>query len=588
MAHHDLIIHPLVLRRVHVARMQDVTPRMRRVTLTGTQLGAFTQDGMSFPPFASPGFDDHVKLIFAADGDIASALPVQLAHGIEWGPSESRQGRDYTPRRFDPVTQELDLDFVLHGDGPAASWARDAHAGDELWFAGPKSSTVIPADVDWVLLAGDETAIPAIMRFLDERPANAPARVTITISEESAQHALQLRDEDRVEWVVAEPTDERALADAIARLAPLPGTPYVWAAAESRALLQVRRIARALGAPKSHTNITGYWHQRVGHDETTSQLPVPVLPEQPVMWFAVRAALQLGILDALAAEPLLPAALAVQLRIPSAAALAPLLTLLAQGGVLTSLDDGRYTLDRLGEELSEDEHGQERFTGFAADQVLTLAALPDAIAEGGSAWQRSRGVSLRTAVETEPEYFAELLEEAGSLPHVLTGLIQHPIWTGAATIAITGPGAVHIGRVLSGATEADLTIHESTGPLEALRAEADERDWRFSSQLPQNQDLAVTALAFGHRSDTEAIALLRALAVTAPRALLIERFTPDGLSEAADASHALVDFAAIGAPTRTPGATLRLAAAAGWVVGTRQKLGWGIESVELSRAAQRS
>ena len=97
MAQHDLIVHPLVLRSVRVAAVTDLSPRMRRVTLTGEELGAFTRDGIPLPAFASPGFDDHVKLIFAADGDLAAALPVQLPHGIEWGASESRQGRDYTP-----------------------------------------------------------------------------------------------------------------------------------------------------------------------------------------------------------------------------------------------------------------------------------------------------------------------------------------------------------------------------------------------------------------------------------------------------------------------------------------------------------
>lgn len=600
MAQHDLIVHPLVLRNVRVAAVTDLSPRMRRVTLSGEELGAFTRDGIPLPAFASPGFDDHVKLIFAADGDLAAALPVQLPHGIEWGASESRQGRDYTPRRFDAATRQLDLDFVMHGDGPAASWARNASLGDELWFAGPKSSTVVPVDVDWVLLAGDETALPAIMRFLEERPVSAPVRVVVTISDEQARQELQLRDRDRVEWIVADATDEQALAHAVTRLTPLPGTPYIWAAAESRALLPVRRIARTLGAPKSHVNITGYWHQRVEAEIAAVGEANPVLPEAPVLWFAVRAAVQLGLLDALAGEAMQPAPLAERVGATSAAALTPLLTCLTQGGVLARRDNGSYALDRLGEELSEDEHAQESFTGFASAQVLALAALPDAITGNESAWQRTHGVSLRDAVESEPEFFDELLEQAGSLPHVLPGLMQHPIWAGATRITITGPGATQVGTSLSTAIStaphtvgsesatAQLTVHEVPVPLAALRADAGTSDWQFTSELPEDQDIAVTALAFGHRSDAEVVALLRALLRVAPRAVLIERLTPDGLSDAASASHALIDFAGIGTPTRSPADTLQLASEAGWRVVARHKLGWGIESVELSRVARNS
>jgi NADPH-dependent ferric siderophore reductase len=32
--------------------------------------------------------------------------------------------RDYTPRRFDAGTRELCIEFALHGEGPAARWAR--------------------------------------------------------------------------------------------------------------------------------------------------------------------------------------------------------------------------------------------------------------------------------------------------------------------------------------------------------------------------------------------------------------------------------------------------------------------------------
>ncbi|KAJ8141140.1 hypothetical protein OY671_005690, partial [Metschnikowia pulcherrima] len=253
--------HPLVSRRVEVARVVDVTPRMRRVTLVGPELGAFERDGSPMPAFDAPGFDDHVKLVLASDGDVASASPVQRAHGIDWPPAPNRQGRDYTPRRWDPVAGELDLDLVSHGDGPAAAWAGAARPGDASWFVGPKASTVWPDDVDWASLAGDETASPAIGRFLDERPVDAPVQVVVTVGDASARQDLASRDGDTVRWVVAPEGDRGALGEAVRAITWWPGRVYAWAASESRASSPVRRhLTRERGAPRTHVDVTGYWH----------------------------------------------------------------------------------------------------------------------------------------------------------------------------------------------------------------------------------------------------------------------------------------------------------------------------------------
>lgn len=613
MAHHALVVHPLVLRQARVERVVDVTPRMRRVTLTGEQLGAFTTGSIELPAFASPAFDDHVKLIFASDGDVHSVLPTQLPHGIEWEPSSTRQGRDYTPRRYDPETRELDLDFVLHGDGPAASWARDARPGDELWFAGPKSSTVVPADVDWVLLAGDETALPAIARFFEERPVAAPVRAVVAVSDPEARQELAVGQADAVEWVVADAGDETALAAAVERVEPLPGTPYVWAAAESRSLLAVRRRARALGAPKSHVNITGYWHlrdeeDRGGDGASGEAAGAPGgsagLPSPPVEWFAVRAALRLGLLDAVADGALGIGTLADELGV-EATSLRVLADVLTGGDILTieggagatvGPEDGaavgaavvagtgeeeRIGLGRLGEELVEDEHARERFDGMAADQVLALAALPEAMTGVGPAWRIAHRSTLRQTVVADAAEYAELVEHAEGAASVFTGLPASPVWRGCRRIAVTGPGALAVAEALSATVAAPLTVVEEPGPLGALREAAGENPGVSFSESWDGHELAVAALALAHRTDGEARELLAQLREAAPAAVLVEQLTPDGLSPASRAHAALVDLGTLGDPPRTAETVLSLAAEAGWRVAARRKLGWGIEAVEL-------
>ncbi|MFI7275172.1 SIP domain-containing protein [Streptomyces sp. NPDC049879] len=574
MSHHDVTVHPLVLRRTEVARVADVTPRMRRITVTGPQLGSFERDGMSLPGFASPAFDDHVKLVFASDGDVRAVLPRQVEGGIEWAPAATRQGRDFTPRRFDPEALELDLDFVRHGDGPAAVWARHARPGDELWFAGPKASTVVPPDSPWVLLAGDETALPAIGRYFEERPVDAPVRAVVTVPGPAARQDLAVRPEDRVTWVVAEPGDPAALAAAVAAVEPLDGVPYVWAAAESRSLLPVRRhAARVLGTPKTRQNITGYWHLRSGTGA----------PPAPVAWFAVRAALRLGVPDALAPGPLDGDVLARRVGVEPAR-LAVLLDALVTAGVVAHDASGRVGLGPAGEELAEDDHARERYTGLHADRIAALAELPAALTGTTPAWQAAHGLTLRETAARDTARYAELVEDAEGLAQLVTGLPRHPVWGRARRVGVTGPGALSVADVLHGHAAADVTVVEAPAALAALRAEARPDCPHAFAEDWGTYDAVATALALGHRTDDEAATLLRALRTAAPVAVLVERLAPDGLSPAALSEGALLHLATLGTPPRTPDRFTHLAATAGWTVTGRRKLGWGVGCVELAAA----
>jgi NADPH-dependent ferric siderophore reductase len=119
------------MRRVRVTRVEQLSPRMVRVTFTGDDLSAFAWNG----PAA------HIKLIFPQDGQTEPPMPQPD------GPRSTRM-RTYTPRRFDPAIPELDIEFVLHGDGPASNWAAQATVGQALILAGPGPSYQIDPDTD--------------------------------------------------------------------------------------------------------------------------------------------------------------------------------------------------------------------------------------------------------------------------------------------------------------------------------------------------------------------------------------------------------------------------------------------------------
>ncbi|MFJ7329860.1 siderophore-interacting protein [Streptomyces cyaneofuscatus] len=581
--------HPLVLRRVTVRGVHQVTPRMRRVVLGGEELAAFTRDGIGHPAFAAPGFDDHVKLILAADGDVRAALPAQLPHGIEWTPAEHRLTRDYTPRRVDTQAGELHLDFVVHGDGPAEAWAAAAREGDELWFVGPKSSLRLPERLDWIQLVGDETALPAIGRFLDERPLDAPAHLLVTVSDESARQELALREGDTVTWVVAEPGDAAALETAVRALPVEAGEGYVWAAAESRALLPVRRyLQRERKLPKDRLNVTGYWHREEApapEAETTADAAVrePARIPSPLPWLAARAALRLGVVDAVADAPGLSAeALATRLGV-SGPGIGVLLPLLSSYGVVVGADDGTpgLRLGPAGEELL-DEHEREEYTGHEAELLLALTHLAPALRGGGSPWRLASGGTLHEAVAQDAERYGELVEECEQLVFLLGGLTADPLWESVGTCLLTGPGSASVAAALDDAGRRPrLRVAEDAVPVTVLRGHVPAPDRIGWTAGPA--DVAVAAKALAHRTDEEAALLLTRLAGWTRTAVLVEASRPDGLSPHA-AEAALHAYAATGSPLRDSAAVAALAHRSGWEVERAIALGWGTEATVLRRA----
>lgn len=219
--------HELKFRDLEVVRVQDVTPHLRAVTFTGESLA----------DFVSPSFDDHVKL-FIDNG------------------SEEPARRDYTPRHYDNARRELTLEFVLHGDGPAAGWAAQAAPGQRVRIGGPRGSFLIPLDYAWHLLIGDETALPAIARRLEELPAGAKTVVVLEIAEEADRPKLTTAADVQWHW-----TSDSEQTLAVLRDMALPaGEGYAWAAGEAAEMAEVRRIlVDEKGHDKRAIRAAAYW-----------------------------------------------------------------------------------------------------------------------------------------------------------------------------------------------------------------------------------------------------------------------------------------------------------------------------------------
>src|SRR5215470_17078434 len=176
--------HATKMRLLQVREVSRLTPKMVRIVVGGEALAGFV----------SAAHDDHVKLLFPQPGQDKPVLPTPTPNGPVYPEGAPRPAaRDYTPRSYDAAANTLTIDFVLHGEGPATSWAAQAQPGHFLGIGGPRGSFIVPDDFDWYLLAGDETALPAIGRRLEELPPGTHALVVVEVADAGEEQHFDTR-----------------------------------------------------------------------------------------------------------------------------------------------------------------------------------------------------------------------------------------------------------------------------------------------------------------------------------------------------------------------------------------------------------
>jgi NADPH-dependent ferric siderophore reductase len=243
-----------------VRRVEPRSPRLLRVTLAGPELEGLTVE----QPAAS------VRLLLPSSASGELVFPAW--NGNEFLLADGRRPviRTFTPRRVDREALELDLEVVLHGRGAASEWAEAVAPGAPAAISGPGRGYVVDRDAPAFLLAGDETAIPAISQLLEAVPAEIPTQVRIEVAHPDARLALPGTDAG-VAWLDlpsgAPPGD--ALVAAV-RDADLATGTRVWVAGEAAAMQRIRRhLFDERGLPRAETTVRGYWqHGRRGDTDS--------------------------------------------------------------------------------------------------------------------------------------------------------------------------------------------------------------------------------------------------------------------------------------------------------------------------------
>lgn len=239
-------------REMTVLRAQDITPHVRRITLAGKDLTRFDCDSL------------HVRLLFPPEGLAEPEWPRPGRNGRPVWPPEGRRPaqRVYTIRRIDAEAGEMDIDFVMHAvPGIASGWAAKARAGTIVGLIGPGGREMAPTD--WVLLAGDETAIPAMARILETLPSATTGLALIEAEDVNEMQDLVHPPGVVLRWLFRnglEAGRNSRLADAVEAVEwPQSGTTYGWIGAEDATAKRIRAHWREKGIDKGRSLAVGYW-----------------------------------------------------------------------------------------------------------------------------------------------------------------------------------------------------------------------------------------------------------------------------------------------------------------------------------------
>ncbi len=290
--------------RATVLATRRLCPSFLRVTLGGPDLDLFGTDGL----------DQRVKVVFPLpDGVLADLDDPQTVEEGRWYerwralPDDRRNPfRTYTVRRVRPWAHELDIDLVVHsGPGPAARWLAAVRPGDEVILVGPDARSIHshvgidfrPGPARRLLLAGDETAAPAIAAILESLPEGRTAHAFVEVPDAEDRLPLDLPPGAELTWLprldaevgsrltpavagwaarstavlrAAAAPAPQALADVDVDVELLWETPaeppdeafYAWLAGEAAVIRGLRRLLVGThGVDRSRVAFMGYWRQ---------------------------------------------------------------------------------------------------------------------------------------------------------------------------------------------------------------------------------------------------------------------------------------------------------------------------------------
>jgi NADPH-dependent ferric siderophore reductase len=608
-----LTVRPLTLREVSVTRVVDLTEGMRRITLAGEQLADFVSpNGFAQSAFESTGFDDDIRLVFSYPGQAEPVLPVQKEKGLDLPRDPRPLARIYTVRRWDAAAGELDVDFVKHGIGVGTTWAYRAQVGDRIHFFGPSSSRALPEDADWMLVVGDETAIPAIARLFEQVPESTRAKVFIEVAHHAEIQDLRSLPGVEVTWLARDGVGAGTtslLVDAVRDFGWWEGRAFAWVAGEQATVRDIRRhLVEERSVPKDDIEFIGYWRRgEVVALDTDEAVPDPAKTRTPlekvhdltelIAPVAIRTAVELGIPELISRGVTSVTDLAVRVDADERA-LGKLLRYLRALDLLAEPQPGHYVLTPAGEVLTVEFMVDFLHpAGVTGREMRGIHGLTESVRTGRAAYASVTGQTY-AEVRSEQDYEDRYLERLAKFqPTLAEPIASSEILTGVRHLVIHSAGAGAQAREFVAAHEhLRVTICAlpaqanwlrrdlaDTIPDEQQRARVEVVEQSVFEASPTS-DAVFVIRAFKALPDADAgFALQRAAKNLLPggRVLLIEEFLDTEDLDEHDGEADLLALAVHGSGLRTATELDDVISRAGLEQRAAHTVGWGTTVYEL-------
>lgn len=214
-----------------VTGVDDVTPNMRRIGLSSPELASFR---------------------CLAGQDMALGFIRQDGVAVR---------RRYTIRRFERDRLQMELDFVMHGDGPGVRWAQRVKTGETIEAIGPRGKITLVSDADWHLFAGDATAVPGALAMIEALPAAVPARAFLRVDNSDERQPFDRKsDLQQVSWHYGA-VDASPLTSTLAEAELPPGRGHAYLAGEVSLVLALKTALLSRGWTADQISAKAYWNR---------------------------------------------------------------------------------------------------------------------------------------------------------------------------------------------------------------------------------------------------------------------------------------------------------------------------------------
>ncbi|MGJ0386417.1 siderophore-interacting protein [Paenarthrobacter nicotinovorans] len=239
--------------RAEVVGTRSLTPGMIRITFGGPALAGFDTTGIG---------DEYLRVFLPDPGAREARLPISTGDSWDWEPGvEPSAMRTYTVRSVDTAAGTVDIDFVVHDGGLAASWAQRAQVGDVVGLNSPTGLYEPPAGLQWQILLADATGLPAVARLVEQTPPGVRTRVLIEVEHATHQQEITLGAGTELAWIHGGNGHSQSRLEEVLRSMELPGgVGYIWVAGETKVLRGIRKYLRHEKklTPESY-KLIGYW-----------------------------------------------------------------------------------------------------------------------------------------------------------------------------------------------------------------------------------------------------------------------------------------------------------------------------------------